>query len=112
MTTAVAAPAKADLFSVIESDIKGAVGWVEAEAQSVGTTLWSLFKVAILSLTSAQAQVAVNVLSRLDSDLVAKKSIEEIETDLLNEALTDELAILTSIRSGTIQALIAAWKAS
>lgn len=107
-----AAGTKTDLFSVIESDIKGAVGWVEAEAQSVGTTLWSIFKVAILSITSAQAQVIVNVLSRLNSDLVAKRTIEEIETDLLGEALTDELAVLNAVKSGTIQALIAAWKAS
>lgn len=110
--SATGAANKPDLFSVIESDIKNAAGWVAAEAQGIGTTLWSIFKVAILSITSDQAQVVVNVLSRLNTDVVASKTIEQIETDLLNEALQDELAILQKVESATLQALIAAWKAS
>lgn len=104
--------AKTDLISVITADIKAAENWVAAEAQGIGTTLWAIFKTAILSITSAQAQVIVNVLSRIDSDLLESKTIEQIETDILNEALADELAILKAVESNTLQALIAAWRAS
>lgn len=100
------------LLGVIEEDLKGAVQWVEAEAQSVGVTLWSIFKAGILSVTSAQAQVFVNVVSRFQSDTLAGKTIEQIETDLLNEALQDELKVLTTVESAVLQALIAAYKAS
>lgn len=104
--------APTNLFEVIQSDISEGVHWLGAEAQGIGATVWSIFKVAFIALTSAQAQVVVNVLSRLQSDLVAKRTIEQIETDLLGEAMADELAVLTNIESSTLQAYIAAWKAS
>ena len=100
------------LLTQIQKDLSGAEAWAASEVAGVGATLWSIFKGAFLSLVPAEAQVVVNVLSRLQSDVIAGKAIEAIETDLLNEALADELAVLQKIGSATLQALIAAWKAS
>lgn len=110
-TVAVVAP-KVDFLSVVAADFKAAEGWAEATAEGVAVTVWSTFKTGIIGVTAGQAQIILNVLGRLNTDIIAKMTIEQIETDLLNLALVSELALLQSIESRVLQLFIAAWKAS
>ncbi len=100
-----------DLLQTIESDLRAGVNWLEGEAVSIGATLWSdissLFKV----LGPKQVQIAYNVLGRISDDAIAGKSVEQIASDALNEAVGDELAAINSLGSG-FQALVAIYKHS
>jgi len=100
------------LVGTIESDIKEAGQWLVTTGEGVALFLWDTVKALVIGLTEAQAQVVANVLNRLDTDAMAGKSIEEIETDVLNEAVVNELAILKTIASNTLQAVIASFKAA
>lgn len=109
----IAAPQVPHTFlSTLEADLKRAGQWILSEGEGVALTLWAILKVGLVTLTKDQAQVAVNVLTRLDTDAMAGKSIEEIESDMLNEAVSEEIAILKTVASATLQAIIAAFKAS
>jgi len=109
MTTTIAAPT---LLANVEADLKAAGAWLLDKGEGLALTLWDIVKVGLVTLTQDQAQVVVNVLSRLDANALGGKSIEEIETAMLNEAIADELTVLKNVASATLEAVIAAFRAS
>jgi hypothetical protein len=53
----------------------------------------------------------MDILTKLDVDTLAGKSLEEIEADMLNTAEGEELAALEAVGSAGLQAFIALFKA-
>lgn len=100
------------LEQTIVADLKGAVNWLEGEAVTVGAELWDVVKSVFLTLTKDQAQIAMNVLNRIETSVLAGKSIEEIETAALMEAVAEEQAELLKMGSTAFQAVIAIFKHS
>lgn len=100
------------LIDTIETDLSAAGNWLDNEALAGGEALWSILKVAFLLVTSKQAQVIIDVFNRVMTDQAAGKSLEEIETDMLNTASADELVILNQAGSVIIQGLLAFIQAS
>ena len=68
-------------------------------------------KTLFFAFTKDQAQILMNVVNRLETDVIAGKSIEQIETDVLNEAVAEELAEIIKIKSEAVQAFLALTKA-
>lgn len=100
------------LLQTIETDLSAAGNWLDNEALAGGEALWSILKVAFLLVTSKQAQVIIDVFNHVMTDQAAGKSLEEIETDMLNTASADELVILNQAGSVIIQGLLAFIQAS
>lgn len=100
-----------NLLDVIEQDLEDVGHWLVAEAEGVAVGLWDILKTGFLLLTEAQAQIILDLLNKLSEDIAAGKSVEEIETDLLNLASAEERAVIDAAGSNTLQALIASWKA-
>jgi len=98
------------LLDTLKADLEAAVAWVENEAETVGEELLTVGKVAVEFIFSSQAKVILDLLAKVQAD--AGKSIEQIETDLLSVASSDELAILKQAGSQLIQGLIAFVKAT
>ena len=95
------------LIGTIETDLSNAGDWLEQEALAGGEALWGVLKIAFELITSAQARVLIDVFSRIESDNLAGKSLEQIETDVLQTASADELAILQQAGSEIIQGILA-----
>lgn len=95
-----------NIITIIEADLQAAEDWLAKEVEVIAEGLWSVLKVAFQALTSKQVGVILDLLAKLEVDVVAKKSVEEIETDLLNLATVEELAILEEVSSEMIQGLI------
>ena len=94
-------------INTIETDLQAAGNWLETEALGGAEALWSVLKVAFLLVTSRQAQVIIDVYSRVQADESAGKSLEQMEQDLLQTATADELEILKEAGSIVIQGLLA-----
>lgn len=99
-------------ITVVESDFKAWVGDAESFVEGLALNMWTLFKTLLVAFTTDQAQIALNVFNRLEKDVVAGQSVEEIETDMLNTAVAAELAELQKIGSEALQAFIALAKGS
>ena len=95
------------LLDIVKQDLSDAIMWVETEAETIGEELLTVSKLAVEFIFSSQAKVVLDVLSRVQADAKAGKSIEQIETDVLQAATADELAILEAAGSQLIQGLIA-----
>lgn len=96
-----------DLLTTIKTDLQQAGDWLEQEAVGGATALWTVLKVAFMLITSKQAQVLIAIYSRIQDDLTAGKSLEQIETDVLQEATADELAVLKDAGSVIVQGILA-----
>lgn len=96
-----------DLLNVIEADLAAAGDWLQREAVAGAEALWSVLKIAFVLVTSRQAAVILDVYSRLQQDEAEGKSLEQMETDLLQTATADELAILKDAGSIIIQGILA-----
>ena len=101
-----------NVIQTIETDLKNAGDWLYNTV--VGTTLavWNIVKIAFEVATNQQAQVIIDVFNKLQADAIAGKDISQIETDLLNVATADELAILQEAGSEIIQGFIAFMQAN
>ena len=95
------------LLQSIEADLQAAGNWLETEALGGAEALWSVLKVAFLLVTSKQAQVIIDVYNRISYDETQGMSLEQMETDLLQTATADEVAILKDAGSIVIQGLLA-----
>ena len=100
------------LIDTIESDLTSAGNWLETEAVGGATALWNVLKVAFILVTSEQAQVIIDVFNKVSTDEAAGKSLEDIETDMLNTASAAELVILQQAGSQIVQGLLAFIQAS
>jgi hypothetical protein len=101
-----------DLITTIETDLEAAGNWLETEALGGATALWNVLKVAFILVTSEQAQVIIDVFNKVQSDASAGKSLEQIETDMLQVASAEELVILQQAGSQIIQGIVAFIQAS
>lgn len=100
------------LLQTIETDLKAGENWLETTVEGTALAIWNIVKVAFLLATSEQAQVIMDVFARLQADVTAGKSLDDIETDLLNTATADEKVILEQAGSQIIQGFVAFLKAS
>ena len=96
----------------VVADLKAGLNWLEGEAVTVGAELWDIAKSIFTGLTKDQAQIAMNVLNRIETDFLAGHSIEQIETAALMEAVAEEQAELIKMGSTAFQAVIALFKHS
>lgn len=101
-----------DLLTEIETDLEAAGDWLQREAVGGATALWNVLKVAFILVTSKQAQVIIDVFARIQQDVAEGKTLEEIETDMLNLATQEELVILKDAGSIIIQGILAFIQAS
>ena len=97
-------------LGTVEADFKVWLGEAEALGEGLALNMWGLFKTLFGAFTTDQFQIALNVLNRLQVDALAGKSLEQIESDMLNEAVADELGELTKIGSNALQSIIALFK--
>jgi hypothetical protein len=93
------------LIDTIKTDLAAFGAKIEAEAETVAVEVYDVLKVAVVFIGSSQAKVIIDLLAKIEAD--AGKSLEQIETDVLAVATSDELAILKSAGSQLIQGLIA-----
>jgi len=100
------------LITTIETDLTAGENWLKDELVTTATGVWEILKVVFEALTVQQAQVILDVLGKVQTDATAGKSLEEIETDMLNTATADEAALLKAAGSQLIQGLIALVQAS
>jgi NADH dehydrogenase FAD-containing subunit len=100
-----------NLVQTIETDIKAWLAGAAKEAETIGLGAWNILKSIFLLFTSKQLQIAMDILTKLDVDTLAGKSLEEIEADMLNTAEGEELAALEAVGSAGLQAFIALFKA-
>jgi hypothetical protein len=100
-----------NFVSTVETDItaawKGAENFVESEAQD----LWNDGKALVTTLLPEEytkiKQIGIDVLTGINGG----QSIEELETTILNEAEVAGVDFLDKFAAGTLQAMIAVWKA-
>lgn len=100
------------LLQTIETDLQAGENWLKTEAEATGLALWGIAKAVFLLATSEQAQVILDVFAKVESDATGGKTLEQIETDMLNTATVDELTILKSAGSQVIQGIVAFIQAS
>lgn len=101
-----------NLVDEIKSDLVAFEQKVESVAVEVAVEIYEVLKVAVVFIGSSQARVILDLLQKIEEDVLARKSLEEIETDLLQIATTEELSILKASGSKLIQGLIAFVQAS
>ena len=101
-----------NLVDEIKNDLVAFEQKVESVAVTIGTEIYEVLKVAVVFIGSSQARIILDLLAKIEEDVLAKKSLEEIETDLLQIATTEELEVLKASGSKLIQGLIAFVQAS
>lgn len=98
------------LLQTIESDLSAGESWFEDNALSVGLFLWNTLKSAFVALGPEEGQILVDALTAAVSGATAGHSIEQIETDALNQATVEQKAVLVKAGSGVVQTVIAGIK--
>lgn len=96
-----------DLIDTIKADISTVEQKFVLGAETVATEVYDILKVAVIFIGSSQAQVVLDLFNKVQTDVTAGKSLEEIETDLLQVASAEELVILKNAGSQLIQGLVA-----
>ena len=109
--TIVATPVNTTLWGTILADLSAGETWFATEAETVGLSLWNLLKGAFIALAPGEMTILQDLLTKAVSDAAAGKSIEEIFSDALNLASTEELALLQKAGSGIGLTLVSAIKA-
>lgn len=100
------------LLVTIGQDIRSIGGWLEEEAEKDGLLLWQLLKTTFQNFTAGQFKIVHDLLGKIEEDVLSGKSLEDLETDLLNLASTEELELLESIASSDMQAIISMFKSA
>lgn len=101
-----------NLVDTIKDDLVAFEQKVESVATEVAIEIYEVLKVAVVFIGSSQARIILDLLAKIEEDVLAKKSLEEIETDLLQIASSEELEVLKASGSKLIQGLIAFVQAS
>jgi len=98
------------LITTIETDLKAAWGAIEGAVENAAKEVWDDFKVSFTALLPEEYTIVKTAIVGV-LEGAADKSIEEIETALLN-AGGQELALIEKLGSEVVQALISVVKVS
>lgn len=98
------------LITTIEDDLKAAWGAVEGEVETLGKAVWEDFKPTITALLPDEYAILKTAIIGVVEG-AEDKSVEEIETALLN-AGESEIALVKKAGSAFTQALIAVVRAA
>lgn len=96
-------------MQTIEADLQAAWGSLDSWANDELVRAWDAVKPVMAGILPAQWTIVQDLITT-GIENVQSLSIEQIETAMLNKAIIDELAFITTIKSQALQAIIALFK--
>lgn len=97
------------ILQEVEADISAEWNELEAEALADASLVWNAVKPILLDALPQQFAILKDLIQTGIAD-ISSMSIEQVETALLNLAVSEELSFIQGLESSVLQAIIAIFK--